>query len=226
MMARSYRALAALLSYPTQELQDAIGEIENVLVSEGLVPPPRMLLSALAGGDLYDLQSCYVDLFDRGRATSLYLFEHVHGESRDRGQAMADLLDLYRRGGMEASAAELPDFLPLFLEFLSTRPEAEARALLAEPAKILRALAVQLARRDGGYAELLDGLATLADASADPVPASPGEEPDDLAALDAAWEEQEVRFGPGDAGDCCSPNRLRTRLRAEARRVAPEEAAP
>lgn len=225
-MARTYRALAALLSYPTAELQAASGEIADILVSEGVVPPPRDLLSALAAEDLYDLQACYVDLFDRGRATSLYLFEHVHGESRDRGQAMADLIDLYRRNGLETTAEELPDFLPLFLEFLSTRPEAEARSLLAEPAAILRALADRLARRAPRYAALLDSLAALANAPAEVAPALPADDPDDLASLDAAWEEQEVRFGPGEAFEGCSTDRLRTRLRAATRSAPAEETTP
>ena len=226
MMARTYRALSALLSYPTEELQAATDEIADILEREGLVPPPRALLADLADGDLYELQARYVDLFDRGRATSLYLFEHVHGESRDRGQAMADLLDLYRRGGLEMTAAELPDFLPLFLEFLSTQPDAEARALLAEPARILRALAGQLTRRDAAYAAVLDALATLGGAPAEEASVLPEDPPEDLATLDAAWEEQAVRFGPGEALDGCSADRLRTRLRAEARRGPTEEAAP
>ncbi len=144
-MARTYRALAALISYPTEALQAGAGEIAAALADEELVPASQRaaidaLLAELAGRDIYDLQERYFALFDRSRTLSLHLFEHVHGESRDRGQAMADLVDLYRQHGLEPIAGELPDFLPLFLEFLSLLPEDEAHALLAEPAGILQVL--------------------------------------------------------------------------------------
>ena len=137
-MARTYRALAALISYPTPALQAATGEIAAVLAEEGLVAPSQRaaidhLLAELAQRDIYDLQERYFALFDRSRTLSLHLFEHVHGESRDRGQAMADLIELYRGHGLEPTAGELPDFLPLFLEFVSLLPAGEAQALLAEP---------------------------------------------------------------------------------------------
>ena len=137
-MARTYRALAALISYPTPALQAATGEIAAVLAEEGLVAPSQRaaidhLLAELAQRDIYDLQERYFALFDRSRTLSLHLFEHVHGESRDRGQAMADLIELYRGHGLEPTAGELPDFLPLFLEFVSLLPASEAQALLAEP---------------------------------------------------------------------------------------------
>jgi nitrate reductase molybdenum cofactor assembly chaperone NarJ/NarW len=218
-MARTWRALAALLSYPTEDLQQAATEIETILAHEAIVPPQQRvdltaLLRELAAADLYDLQERYVVLFDRGRAVSLHLFEHVHGESRDRGQAMADLVSLYAEYGLEMVPGELPDFLPLFLEFLSLLPDAEARALLHEPAAILRALADRLANRDAGYAAVMQALAELAKAPLIGASAIPEDDPNDLAALDAAWEEAAVRFGPGEQMDGCSTDRLRTRLRA------------
>ncbi|HVY18380.1 MAG TPA: nitrate reductase molybdenum cofactor assembly chaperone [Rhodopila sp.] len=224
-MARTYRALAALLSYPTQELQVAAGEIAETLTAEALLSAPqcesvRGFLRELAGADLYDLQERYVGLFDRGRAVSLHLFEHVHGESRDRGQAMVDLLALYREHGLEVTAGELPDFLPLFLEFLSLLPVPEAQALLAEPAAILRALTERLAKRHAGYAAVMQAVAALAQAPRTGASAIPDEDPDDLAALDAAWEEAAVHFGPGEAIDGCGTDRLRTRLRAAQRDAA------
>ncbi len=224
-MARIYRALAALISYPTEELQAATGEIASVMAAEGLASGGLdALLADLAHSDIYDLQERYVGLFDRSRALSLHLFEHVHGESRDRGQAMADLLALYDSHGMEMGPGELPDYLPAFLEFLSLLPDDEARGLLAEPAGILRALADRLARRGSGYAPVL---AALADIAAAPLLATSDIEdadPNDLEALDADWAEAEVRFGPGEAMDGCGTDRLRTRLRAAAR--APEGVVP
>lgn len=224
-MSRTHRALAALLSYPTGALQAAAPAIAEALAAEALLPEVRRaalagLLGDLAEQDIYALQERYVGLFDRGRAVSLHLFEHVHGESRDRGQAMADLIALYGEHGLEMAPGELPDFLPLFLEFLSLLPEAEAQALLAEPAAILRALADRLAARDAGYAAVMEAVATLAQAPATGASAIPDEDPDDLAALDAAWEEAAVRFGPGEAMDGCGTDRLRTRLRAATRDAA------
>jgi nitrate reductase delta subunit len=145
------------------------------------------------------------------------LFEHVHGESRDRGQAMADLIELYRGHGFEPTASELPDFLPLFLEFLSLLPGDEAQALLAEPAGILQALAERLVTRKSAYAAVFAALATLANAPAIDGPDTSAEDPDDLVALDAAWEEAAVHFGPGEQIDSCGTDRLRTRVRAATR---------
>jgi nitrate reductase delta subunit len=224
-MARTYRALAALIAYPTEALQAATGEIASVLEDEGLISLAHRqgiapLLAELAQRDIYELQERYFGLFDRSRTLSLHLFEHVHGESRDRGQAMADLITLYREHGLEPAADELPDFLPLFLEFLSLLPEAEAQALLAEPAGILRALAERLVARNSTYATVFQALFALADAPGAEVPAMEQDDPDDLAALDAAWEEAAVHFGPGEQIDSCGTDRLRTRLRAASRDAA------
>ena len=224
-MARTYRALAALIAYPTEALQAATGEIAAVLAEEGLVPASHRaaiddLLAELAGRDIYDLQERYFALFDRSRTLSLHLFEHVHGESRDRGQAMADLIELYRGHGFEPTASELPDFLPLFLEFLSLLPGHEAQALLAEPAGILQVLAERLVTRKSTYAAVFAALATLANAPAITGSDTSAEDPDDLVALDAAWEEAAVHFGPGEQIDSCGTDRLRTRLRAATRDAA------
>ena len=196
-----------------------------MLAEEGLVPAPQRaaidgLLAELADHDIYDLQERYFALFDRSRTLSLHLFEHVHGESRDRGQAMADLIALYRGHGFEPTASELPDFLPLFLEFLSLLPGHEAQALLAEPAGILQILADRLVTRKSAYAAAFQALATLANAPAIDLPDTIAEDPDDLVALDAAWEEAAVHFGPGEQIDSCGTDRLRTRLRAAARDAA------
>lgn len=224
-MARTYRALAALLSYPTEAVCAATDEIAMVLTEENIVPADgraamQPLLSELANDSIYDLQERYFLLFDRSRTLSLHLFEHIHGESRDRGQAMADLIALYGSHGLEMTAGELPDFLPLFLEFLSLLPDAEAREMLGEPAGILRALAERLEKRNTAYTAVMAALADLAQAPAVGLSAIPEEDPNDLDAMDAAWEEAAVRFGPGEAMDGCGTDRLRTRLRAGARDAA------
>jgi nitrate reductase delta subunit len=193
-----------------------------VLAEEGLVPPARraaidVLLAELAGQDIYDLQERHFALFDRSRTLSLHLFEHVHGESRDRGQAMADLIELYRRHGLEPTAGELPDFLPLFLEFISLQAEDEARTLLAESAGILQSLAGRLVARKSAYAAVFQALAALANALDAVALDIDQDDPDDLAALDAAWEEAAVHFGPGEQTGGCGADRLSMRLRAGTR---------
>ena len=134
-MTTTLKVLSALLTYPTAELQAAVPQMRAVLDSEARLPQRNRdrldgILEEIAAGDLYDLQERYVLLFDRTRSLSLHLFEHVHGESRDRGQAMVDLKVLYERHGLSMNSSELPDHLPLFLEFLSAIPEVEAFELL------------------------------------------------------------------------------------------------
>lgn len=219
-MAKTFKVLSALLSYPTVELQQAVGELRTVVETEALVPAAirrqlDALMTDIAGGDIYDLQERYVLLFDRTRSLSLHLFEHVHGESRDRGQAMVDLAQVYERGGLLLEAGELPDYLPTFLEFASTRPDAEALSLLGEIVPILTSMHDGTAARAPNYAAVFAAILHIAGHKAAVVPM---EAPvDDLAALDAAWEETAVQFGPGEDIAGCGPDRLRQRLRAAGR---------
>jgi len=224
MMATTFKALSALLSYPDGTLQDAAGDIIAVVRAEGLVAAPVLagleaFVRELAAADLIDLQERYVDLFDRSRRLSLHLFEHVHGESRDRGQAMVDLAALYEKGGLMLAGNELPDYLPLFLEYLSTRPLDEARGVLADALHIVVALEERLAARHAGHAAVLAAIRSAAgDHAARPEGVDPAAESEgDLAALDAAWEETAVTFGPGDQFDGCSVDRLRIQMRAGSR---------
>lgn len=202
----TYRVLSCLLSYPEADLQRAVPELRAALDGEALLPTDRRaalepLLAALETGELMDVQEAYVRLFDRSRALSLHLFEHVHGESRDRGQALVDLGTLYADRGLDPVDGELPDFLPLFLEFLSLLPDGEARALLAEPAHVLEALRRRLAERDSPYAAIFAALLALTAAPdravVDELTAVPADAPDDPDQLDRAWEETAVTFGPG-----------------------------
>ena len=115
-MNRTLKSLSVLLSYPTEDLVAAGPAIREAVAAEGLVPkaelgPLTALIDSFATADLYDLQERYVLLFDRTRSLSLHLFEHVHGEGRERGQAMVDLKAHYARHGMEIGVGELPDFL-------------------------------------------------------------------------------------------------------------------
>ncbi len=226
---RTLKALSALLTYPSAELIAAMPEIAALIEADKLLAKAdRAALGALVAylrdGDLFDRQEAFGLMFDRTRSLSLHLFEHVHGESRDRGQAMVDLIKVYEEGGFTPTTEELPDFLPLFLEYASTRPPQEAIDLIAQPAHVLTALAERLAKRKSPYEAIFRALLTLSKAKPDKAAlealrAEPDPEPDDLEALDAAWEEEEVLFGPG-ATSACGKEGLGAKLR-QANRPAP-----
>jgi nitrate reductase delta subunit len=212
MMDRTLKALSLTLSYPSAELQDAMPEIGAVLAADlRLTADTRaalvLLTEGLGQGDLFDVQESYVMLFDRSRTLSLNLFEHVHGESRDRGGAMVSLIETYREAGFEPATSELPDHLPVLLEFLSTRPTRDAQETLADAAHIFDALATRLVRRESGYDAAFAALSQLAGAQADAgtvaeMLVQPDDDPTDLTALDAVWEETEVTFGPDPNAGC------------------------
>ena len=167
---RTLRALAALLCYPTKDLIGATNEIRTALDREALLPKAERqalerLIGELESGDLYDLQERYGLLFDRTRSLSLHLFEHVHGESRDRGQAMVDLLKLYEESGYSPVASELPDFLPLFLEYASTQAPKAAIELVGQPANVIAALRERLAKRSSSYEAVMAALLALSRAA-------------------------------------------------------------
>ncbi|MBN9259669.1 MAG: nitrate reductase molybdenum cofactor assembly chaperone [Hyphomicrobium sp.] len=227
---KTLKVLSALLSYPSDELIDAAPELKAVLTNEGVLPRRDLaavlaLVDDIAGRDLFDAQERYILLFDRTRSLSLHLFEHVHGESRDRGQAMVDLIKLYEDGGYTPTIGELPDFLPLFLEYAATRTPEEAIELIGQPGHVLAALKERLVKRNSPYAAVFAALVSLSKARLDEAAlaalrAEPDPEPDDLEALDAAWEEEEVTFGPGAAKGDCGVDGLAAKLR-QARRPAP-----
>lgn len=211
-MIRTFMALSALLSYPSADLQEAIPDIRDVITTEAILSPTHAkalqpLLRRLVTGDLFDLQETYVLLFDRSRTLSLNLFEHIHGESRDRGGAMVDLLETYRAGGFDLVGPELPDHLPVLLEFLATQSIASAKDILADAGPILAVLAERLTRRETPYAVVLAALADLgrgevASDVAAALLAEPDDNPEDMAALDAVWEEAQVTFAPDPNAGC------------------------
>lgn len=212
---KSFKALSALLTYPTPDLKEAIPAIRAVLHEEGILGPHRLgdierFLRHVAQGDIWDLQEEYVLLFDRARTLSLNLFEHVHGESRDRGGAMIDLLETYRAGGFDLTGPELPDHLPVLLEFLSTQDITTAHDILADAGPILAALTERLTRRGAPHAAVLEALSTFAGAGDGPdsadlaaaLASEADEDPEDLAALDATYAEAQVVFGPDPDAGC------------------------
>jgi len=229
---KTFKVLSALLSYPSEGLIEAAPEFMAVLDSEKLMPAAKRgaveaLIGEIAAGDVYDLQERYGLLFDRSKTLALHMFEHVHGESRDRGQAMVDLKAMYENAGLMIAANELPDYVPLFLEFLATQPFAEARELLGQTAHIFAALAERLGRRESSYKAIFDALVAIAAEAprrdiVDELLKAPDTDPMDLVALDAAWEEEEVRFGPGAQGQgACGHEGLIAKLRHARRAVDP-----
>lgn len=229
-MDRTLKAMSLILSYPTSELKNAMSEIGTVVASDKrLTTATRRqldpLIEALRECDIYELEEQYVALFDRSRTLSLNLFEHVHGESRARGGAMVSLLETYRAGGFEPSTSELPDHLPVLLEFLAIRPRAEARQTLADAAHILEALNTRLRRRESPYSAVFAALLLLSGTTADEravaeILKREEVDPDDLEALDEVWEETEVRFGADPNASCPQARDMLARMADTGNRAA------
>lgn len=196
------KALGALLTYPDEVLLAAVPELRAVLeasrsIPEGLKPRLRSLLDTLETTDALELQEAYVALFDTGRSTSLHLFEHVHGESKDRGQAMVDLKAHYEALGLTLVPEELPDYLPAFLEFCSLLEPADAAEFLAGTTTILEALGQRLTDRSSPYAAVFPVLLALAaDTASHPLPSVRPE-----GDLDTEWAE-EPAFSTPVQGAC------------------------
>ena len=215
---KTFRALAALLSYPTLELQQAVQELQHVLKEENLLKKSTLqeldsLFKHLSVFELLDLEEQYVLLFDRTRSLSLHLFEHVHGESRDRGQAMVDLRQQYADAELEICSNELPDYIPLFLEYLSTQKLSVAKEQLSMCAHILEALKERLVKQNSPYAAVFAALTCLANTKPDAdqlteLMSNSIDDPNDMAAIDQVWEENAVTFRPMSKN--CSPSAYRS----------------
>ncbi len=202
----SLRALALLLAYPGQDLRANLPELLDAIDKEAAIPAARRaelrsLANGLARQDPMEVEARYVETFDRGRATSLHLFEHVHGDSRERGPAMVDLLQTYEKAGLLLAPEELPDHLCVVLEFASTQPPKLAQEFLAEMGHILSAIFSALLQRGSPYAAVLAAVLDLAGHRVQSVPIVVDEPIDD------SWAEPEAFGGcsskgqakPGDA---------------------------
>ena len=203
------KVLSLLLSYPEAEMLEGLAEMAEVIERESLLPDANKkqvlaLIDSYRGADLLDSQEHYVALFDRGRFLSLHIFEHVHGESRDRGQAMVNLLQMYEAHGFEMSTHELPDYIPLFLEFLSQQEQQEAAQLLCDAMPVLSLLGARLTERGSHFGVIFDALAGFA---GEPealmeirLQAATEGEDETLVNMDEIWEEEAVSFmGAADA---------------------------
>lgn len=197
--AATLRVLAALLVYPDARLRGYLPEMTTLLAGDNALPATRRaeiesLARWLAGADSIEVETAYVETFDRGRANSLHLFEHVHGDSRDRGPAMIDLAQTYERAGLYLAPGELPDYLPVVLEFVSTQPPREAKAFLGEIAHLVNAIFGALIQRGSPYASVMGALLDLAGEPARAV--EPAPEP----SLDESWVEPPVFDGCSTQG--------------------------
>ena len=207
------KLVGVLLDYPQDALWEHRDELLAAAAAPGLSPPRRRELVAfvqrLLDTDPLVAQDDWLSLFDRGRSMSLLLFEHIHGESRDRGQAMVDLIEAYRKNGFELASRELPDYLPLLLEYLSQRPQDEARDWLHHVSHIVGLLAARAGERNSPYALLLEVLVEYAEGNLElgALRRRASEEPrdDTHEAIDALWEEEAVRFGSEAPDGNCSP---------------------
>lgn len=203
----SLRVLAALLAYPDAALRGELGGMIALLAEEGALADSRRgeleaLARWLADGEPLDVEAEYVETFDRGRSTSLHLFEHVHGDSRERGPAMIDLAQTYAAAGLMLKEGELPDYLPAVLEFASTQPPREAKAFLGEIAHLVNAIFSALLARGSRYAAVMGALLDMAGepARAVQIPAEP--------ALDESWAEPPAFDGCANAGQNPQPVRI------------------
>jgi nitrate reductase delta subunit len=213
----TFKALGALSAYPTEDLIAALPDIRAALFAEKMLTPPLLsavdeLIETLSSCDLMDAQERYVDLFDRTKSLSLHLYEHVWGDAGERGQAMVRLQTVYKLHGFSHTASELPDYVPLFCEFLSLIPEKAARAILSDAAPVIEVLRERLAKRGSPYAGVAAALVSLSSKTVDraaleQITKGALADDDSFEALDRAWEEEPVTFGAGDAAkSACRPN--------------------
>jgi nitrate reductase delta subunit len=198
-MTLTLRVLARLLSYPDTALREHVDDMRQALRQEAALRPARLaeveaLIDSLASQSTIDAEADYVQLFDSGRRTSLHLFEHVHGDSRDRGPAMIDLAQTFEVAGLYLAEGEMPDHLPVVLEYASTQPPREARAFLGEMAHIFNVIFSALDKRRSRYASVLGALIELAGETARPV-SVPDEAP-----VDETWSEPAAFDGCSSAG--------------------------
>src|SRR3546814_19028150 len=207
------KLVGVLLDYPQDELWKHGDELLAAAGDTGLPPARRedlvRFVRELLAADALDAQDRWLQTFDRGRSMSLLLFEHIHGESRDRGQAMVDLIAAYRKKGFELSAKELPDYLPLLLEYLDQRPQAEARDWLHHVGHIVGLLAARAGARESPYAVLFEILVEYADGELDlgALRQRASQEIRDAtpAPMAPPWEAARVRSGTAAPHHTCPP---------------------
>lgn len=204
--------ISVLLDYPQAELIEARDELTRIINQSQLdthhQAAIKQFIEQRFDSDLMDWQAEYDGLFERGRSLSMLLFEHIHGESRDRGQAMVNLLAQYNQAGLDISAKELPDYIPLYLEFMSTQGSEHGRYGLEEVAHIFALLACRLEKHQSNYAHLFHALLSLTELPLDLddlreqiVDEKPDNTPKEL---DKVWEEEMVSFMDNAQNSCAT----------------------
>lgn len=152
-----YKALSLLLEYPSQELYDNLAAFgQSVAADTSMDAAERStiaeLLAHLRATDLIELQAEYVKTFDLVAEHSLHLTHHLFGDDKNRGPALIDLTEIYKEYGLDPSTNELPDYLPLVLEFAAQLDDSEARVFLSDTSKVVRVLADNLDKVQSPYA--------------------------------------------------------------------------
>lgn len=221
------KLVSVLLEYPSDELwrhgDELLAAADAATVSSSRRRALTGFIKELIALEPMAAQERWLALFDRGRAMSLLLFEHIHGESRDRGQAMVDLMQTYQDNGFEVSSAELPDYLPLLLEYLAQRPAEEVSDWLRHTGHILELLAARAAERGSSYAQLFEILVEIGQGQVDLTVLRnrvASEARDDTPEMmDRVWEEEAVRFGTDAPEKDCAPH---SRLPDGVRRTEPK----
>lgn len=159
------KALACLLLYPDAVLKDNLQEIKEAVAESTLANDQKetleIFINHMIETPMADLQKEYVATFDIGKKASLNLFEHMHGDSRERGSAMINLKKLYEERGLTIESNEFPDYLPMFLEFLSGLNDAEAQALLDGAARHIAAIDVALKKEESPWAVVTGAIMSL-----------------------------------------------------------------
>lgn len=227
------KVLSLLIDYPSNELftGDTLADCTEIVARSTIISPEVRtqiidLIEDLIDTGSLEAQARYDGLFERGRSLSLWLFEHVHGESRDRGQAMVDLMGQYEEAGFEISVKELPDYLPLYLEFLAYQAtviedDIQIRMDIADVSHIIALLAARLEHRGSMYKGCFNALLQIAGKPLDMVEEYQEkiskEKPDDsFEALDKEWEEEVVTFLDAQQEERCSSQTSTQSLAAKA----------
>ena len=227
------KVLSLLIDYPSNELflGDTLADCTEIVARSTIISPEVRaqiidLIEDLIDTGSLEAQARYDGLFERGRSLSLWLFEHVHGESRDRGQAMVDLMGQYQEAGFAISVKELPDYLPLYLEFLAYQAtviddDIQIRMDIADVSHIIALLAARLEHRGSMYKGCFNALLQIAGKPLDMVEEYQEkiskEKPDDtFEALDKEWEEEVVTFLDAQQEERCSSQTSTQSLAAKA----------
>lgn len=165
-----FKLLSLLLDYPDDDnlvgLQQAVDnagrtiDLIGAIDSEGIFSKDEHaaigeFVDGLLALEATDAKSRYVQTFDMVPEHSLHLTHHIFGEEKTRGPALIDLSEYLKSYGFKHDEAELPDFLPLILEFVSHLDESEAAVFLGDTGKVLKVLAGNLDKAGSPYAKLI-----------------------------------------------------------------------